>query len=291
MKAFRILFLSGSVFIAAAPGADVIHLKNGETITTEVDALTDNIVTFSQKSAVGSASRTLPAEQVEYVEFGFEPGEEEMFRRLDSLDLPTLEKWWDFHFSHLHRPRSRTAAYGVALGKKLVGQEAESSKRRGLALFDRIAERAWSEKDVAAAKQGRLQALIALGELEMAGEEAAALASETEDPEALIEVKYLLAQADFEKLKELEREHPRWMEDEEVRPERNALYHNTVDQFLWPHLFHATREDAAARGLAAAAEVYAFAGEDELAEASRTDLAKLYPDHRKPLSQSETEDP
>ena len=58
MKAFVILFLSGSGFIAAASADDVIHLKNGDTITTEIDALTDNIVTFSQKSAVGSASRT-----------------------------------------------------------------------------------------------------------------------------------------------------------------------------------------------------------------------------------------
>lgn len=286
MKAFAIVLLSGSVF-----AADVIHLKNGETITTEIDALTDNIVTFSQRSEVGSASRTLPADQVDYVEFGYEPGEEEIFQRLDSLDKPTLEKWWNAYFSHLHRPRSRTAAYGVALARKLILQESESDKRRGLDLFDRIAERAWSDGDVAAAKQGRLEALIALGELEKAREEAAALSTTTEDPEMLIEVKYLLARADFEKLRALEKEHPRWMEDDEVKPVRNTLYHDVVDQFLWPHLFHATREEAAARGLAATAEVYEFAGEDELAEKSRVDLSKLYPEYEITISQSETKNP
>ena len=271
--------------------ADVIHLKNGETITTEIDALTDKIISFSQRSSVGSASRTLPVEQVEYVEFGFDPGEEGVFQRLETADMATLEKWWNAYFSHLHRPRSRTAAYGIALANALIAQESESSRKRGLALFDRIAARAWSDEDVASAKQGRLQALIILGELETAREEAAALASKTEDPDLLIEVKYLLARADFEKLKALQKEHPRWVEDDEVRPERNELYHNIIDQFLWPYLFHATREEAAARGLAAAAEAYAFAGEPELSQKSLVDLATLYPEYENKSPPSETVNP
>ena len=290
-KLFPLVVVVALLFSELAIAADVIHLKNGETITTEIDAITDNIVSFSQRSAVGSASRTLPADQVEYVEFDFEPGEEEVFARLGSLDLVSLEKWWNFHFGHLHRPRARTAAYGIAFAQKLIEQDSESEKKRALALFDRIIERAWSEKDIALAKQGRLQALIALGELEAARDEAAALASEMEDPELLIEVKFLLAKADFEKLKALEKEHPRWIEDDEVRPERNDLYHNTIDQFLWPHLFHATREGAAARGLAAAAEVYAFGKEQERSQQCFVDLAKLYPDHEKLSQPTDTTNP
>lgn len=286
MRSLAILLLFGMV-----SAADVIHLKNGETITTEIDALTDKIISFSQRSSVGSASRTLPVEQVEYVEFGFDPGEEGVFQRLETADMATLEKWWNAYFSHLHRPRSRTAAYGIALANALIAQESESSRKRGLALFDRIAARAWSDEDVASAKQGRLQALIILGELETAREEAAALASKTEDPDLLIEVKYLLARADFEKLKALQKEHPRWVEDDEVRPERNELYHNIIDQFLWPYLFHATREEAAARGLAAAAEAYAFAGEPELSQKSLVDLATLYPEYENKSPPSETVNP
>ncbi len=286
MRVLSIVLLSGLV-----QAADVIHLKNGERIATEIDAITDNIVTFSQRSTIGSASRTLSADQVEYVEFGFEPGEEEIFGRLSSLDSATLEKWWNFHFGHLHRPRSRTAAYGIAFARKLIERDSESEKKRGLALFDRVIERAWSEKDIAFAEQGRLQALIALGELETARDEAAALAAETEDPGMLIEVKFLLARADFEKLKALEEEHPRWIEDDEVRPERNELYHNTVDQFLWPHLFHTVREEAAARGLAAAAEVYAFGKEQERSRECLFDLAKLYPDYKNLSQPTDTNNP
>jgi len=101
---------------------------------------------------------------------------------------------------------------------------------------------------------------------------------ETDNPALLIEVNYLLALADTKKLKALEKEHPRWEEDDEVRPDRDDLFHRAVDRFLWPHLFHATREEVAARGLFAAADLYAYAGEIEAARDRWKDLIELYPD-------------
>jgi len=74
------------------------------------------------------------------------------------------------------------------------------------------------------------------------------------------------------------KENPKWEEDDEVRPERNRLYHIVVDQLLWPHLFHATRENEAARGLFGVAGVYRFAGDESLALAACEDLIKLYPE-------------
>ncbi len=272
--AFVILSLGG-----AADAQDVIFLKNGESAACEIEALTDNIVTFSLVSERGesSASRTIPMDRVEYVEFDFEAGEEDQFERRSELDVETTKRWWDLCFAHLHRPRSRAASWGIAYAHSLLRDDPERFGEQALRLFERVAERAWGPGDIAAAKRGRLQALIALGELERATGEALVLASETEDPELLIEVKYLLAQADFAKLEALEEEHPRWDEDDEVRPERNRLYHSTIDQFLWPHLFHASREGAASRGLLAAGEVYEF-GEDRTRAADvYRDLTKLYP--------------
>jgi len=257
-------------------------LESGESIVCDIEALTDNIVTFSLPPApgatAGSAKRTLRMNTVSHVVFGFEKGEEDTFAQRDKLDSALLETWWNFHFAHLHRPRSRTAAWGNALASALLREEPESNAKRALALSDRIIARAWSEDDVAAAKQGRLEALIALGDLETAMGEARLLAQQTEDPELLIEVKHLLAQADFAALRELEEENPRWVEDDEVRPERNELYHRVIDQYLWPHLFHATRTDAAARGLLSAAEVYRFGQDVERARQACRDLVRLYPD-------------
>ncbi|MEM9018858.1 MAG: hypothetical protein AAGC68_17750, partial [Verrucomicrobiota bacterium] len=260
---------------------DVIFLKNGESAACRIETITDNILTFSLLtgggSAGGSAKRTIPMESVAYVEFDWAPGEEITFQKRSEMNAELLESWWDYHFANLHRPRSRTAAFGIALGEALLRESPDRSAKRALELFDRIIARAWSEEDIAAAKRGRLNALIALDDLKTATEEASRLARETEDPALLIEVRHLLATADFERLKDLEEEHPRWIEDEEVKPERNRLYHEIIDGFLWPHLFHATREDAAARGLLSAAGVYQFAGETELAKAACDDLIALYP--------------
>jgi hypothetical protein len=258
-------------------GEDVLHFKNGTVLPCEIEALTDNIVTFTFQVGEGKGKRTLPVEQISHVVFGFETGEEADFREREELSSDELENWWDFHFAHLDRPRSRTAAWGIALGHALLREDPESKGKEALALFDRISGRAWSEEDVALAKQGRLRALIALGELETAMGEAKILAGQTEDPELLIEVKHLLADADFAALEALEEEHPRWSEDDEVRPQREDLYHRVIDQYLWPHLFHATRVEAAARGLLAAGRVYEFGNEVESAKHAYTDLLQLYP--------------
>jgi tetratricopeptide (TPR) repeat protein len=265
----------------ALPAQDVIYLKTGESLACRVDDLTDNIVNFSLLSnagtAGGTARRTVPAELVDYIEFDFREGEAAFFERRHEATSEQLKGWWDFFFPHLHRARSRAAAYGIAFAGALLREAPDTAATRALSIFDRIIERAWSADDVALAKQGRLRALMALGDLETATVEARLLASQTEDPGLLIEVNYLLAMADFQKLKDLQEEHPRWVEDDEVRPERNEIYHRAVDQFLWPHLFHATREEVAARGLAGAAGLYLFAGEIEAARARWGDLIQLYP--------------
>ena len=261
-------------------GQDVIVLKNGQYAACEIEALTDNILTFTliQQGANqgGVARRTINTSEVAYVEFDFEPGEEEAFAAKETLDMESVEAWWNHHFAHLHRPRSRTGAWGIALGYALLDKDVDLYGSRALQLFERIADRAWSEIDIAAAKRGQLHALMALGELERAITEANILAGQTEDPELLIEVKHLLAEADFARLRELEEEHPRWNEDDEVRPERNELYHSIIDQFMWPYLFHAAREEAAARGLLGAGLVYEFGGDTGLATNAYRDLIALY---------------
>jgi len=272
--------LLGSLPLALA-AQDVIVLKTGENIACQIDDLTDKIVNFTLSTgsgnAVGSARRTIQTDQIERIEFGFEAGEETAFARRGEAPASLLKTWWDYHFPHLHRPRSRSAAFGVAYGNALLREDPGNSPARALPLFDHIIARAWSPDDVAAAKQGRLRALMAKGDLATATAEARVLARETEDPALLIEVEHLLATADFAALRTLEEEHPRWIEDDEVRPKRNELFHRALDGFLKPHLFHATREEAAARGLFSAAELYHFAKENDEARARWEDLVKLYP--------------
>ncbi len=263
-----------------AVSQDLVVMKTGETLACRIDDLTDSIVNVTLPAAagaIGSAKRTLAAPEVERIEFGYRPGEEPLFGRRAGATSAELKTWWDFWFPHLHRPRSRSAAWGLAYATAMMREEGAIGAEKALSLFDHLIAKAWSPEDVTAAKRGRLEALMAKGDLEAATAEARLLAKAIEDPALLIEVEHLLAQADFRALRELEEEHPRWIEDEEVRPRRHELYHRALDQFLKPHLFHATREEAAARGLFHAAELLHFGDEDAEAKARWEDLLKLYP--------------
>ncbi len=278
MKAILTLLLLANATIVA--GQDLVVGKGGETMRGRIEVLTDRLVTIRLSGGEGvpgaSALRRWPADQVDWIEFGFTPGEEEVFARRSTQTAETLKPWWERDFAHLHRPRSRAPAWGLAYAEALLREENPRSAERAIAVCDLLLQRAWSTEVVRAAKRARLQARLLVGQLDQAVDEARALAKETEDPDLLIEAEYLLALADFSALRELEAEHPRWMEDDEVRPRRLELYHRALDRFFRPHLFHATRGDAAARGLLAVADLYDFGGERDEARARYEDLLRLY---------------
>ncbi len=269
-------FMLGFFLLPGAFALDVVHLKDGRVLRCHIKAVTDNILSYTLAT---EELRTIQMDGVDYIDFGFSEGEEPFFRELTKASENALKNAWDAQYGSLHRPRSRTAKYGIAYADALLKNDREYSQKTALEIFDLILDRAWLEEDKATARQGRLRALIRLGDLDRAFKDAAIYAKETEDPAILIEVKYLQAKVEFAQLQKLVAENPRWEDDDEIRPRRNELYHSSVDQFLWPFLFHGTREESSVRGLRAAAEVYRSAGETELEKACLKDLEQLYPNH------------
>jgi|GEM_PF-4307658 len=166
----RILF---SLLLASfAAAEDVIYLKTGESALCRIDAITPKITNFTLLSdpgpAKGSARRTVATDRVDYFVFGFKPGEKEVFENRGKEGSEVLEKWWDTWFAHLSRRRARTAAFGNAFAHALLREGPTIKAQRALSVFDRVIERAWAEADIAEAKQGRLRALMMLGDLETA---------------------------------------------------------------------------------------------------------------------------
>lgn len=280
----RILLTSILISLASmARGEDVLHLKDGKVISCEITAITDNVLTYKTTIDLGngrtaSAEPTISPEAVEFIEFGPLPGETEALQAPESASVEDLRKLWDEKSRHLHRPKSKAGEIGLLYGKRLLAEPESHQWDFAIAVFDRILDRDWNAEHHLRAKSGRLKALIQLGRLNEAISEARQLTRESEDPEMLIEARYAIAQADFEKLKQLEEENPKWEEDDTVRPERESLYHGIVDEFLWPYLFHGTEEALAARGLVAAAEAHRFAGNLDEARACLNDVVALYPD-------------
>jgi hypothetical protein len=273
--------LTGVVWMGLMPVAgalDVIHLKQGDPIPCEILELSDNNVRIKETIKVSGgeafSTKIVPMESVAFIDFGPQPGEEFLLESGGIDDVEEVEALWGAKRSNLHRPNSNAGEVGLKLaGLLLDAGKFENAK----ALYVTVEDNDWDEKRKARARQGRLRTLLAMGEVEAAVEEALTMAEEGGSAEILMDAKFVLASADFDKLKKLVEDNPKWEEDDLVRPERNALYHGILDQFLHPHLFHGADEAGASRGLWGAVEVYRWAGDDEAALARAKDLLALYP--------------
>lgn len=283
MRLFLVLCILLLVLPISVSARDVIYLKDGRSVACEVTTITDTSLTFEitvklNNGQQASSKRTVDPALVDYIEFSPIGVERAFLEGADDLTAEDLVDTWDKLRLHLGRARSNAGKIGIAYADALLTTDGEYHQRQALSVFDKVRAESWSEEDQMNAWQGRLRALIAMGDLEQALVESKEIAAQTDDPSAIIESTYLLAMADFERLKALEEENPRWMEDDLVLPERNALYHSTVDQLLWPFLFHGTREAVSARGLFAAAAVHQFAEKLDDASACLDDILALYPE-------------
>jgi hypothetical protein len=89
-----------------------------------------------------------------------------------------------------------------------------------------------------------------------------------------------LADRHFADLKTIEEENPRWMDDDEVRPLRQRLYHLSLDFALYPSLFDGTRIAESSAGLKRVWEIHQHTGNPVMAKQALEDLAALYPDSK-----------
>ncbi len=85
-----------------------------------------------------------------------------------------------------------------------------------------------------------------------------------------------MAEASAAALTQLEKDHPRWQEEDELVPRHTQLLNEAFDGYLYPHLFHGAEEDLAARGLWAAAQLSTAQKEITQAVEWAGDLTQLY---------------
>ncbi|MFV1995146.1 MAG: hypothetical protein ACC661_06890 [Verrucomicrobiales bacterium] len=280
-----VLLLAGAAALlspAVAAGRDVLHLKQGDPLSCEIIEITDKLVRIKVSIEVegGEAfsTKTVAMAAVDFIDFGPVPGETLLMENPAAGTPGQWEALWDAVRANLHRPHSSAGEIGLRYGERLLDRGDAGDTRLARDLFVKIEGGDWDERRRLRAKQGRLRVLIAMGEIEEAIAEAEVMARETEDPAILLDANFVLAVADFENLRKLVEDNPRWEEDDEVRPERNRLYHRTIDQFLDPHLFHGSETAAASRGLWSAIEIFLFTGEQQQALARARDLAAIYPE-------------
>ncbi|HCN29648.1 MAG TPA: hypothetical protein DIT64_13075 [Verrucomicrobiales bacterium] len=259
---------------------DVLHLQDGRKLRGKVQRLASQSIAMLEvlPGGRGSAQRDIPPDQVAFIDFAPLPGEAEALAdpANAAMEKRLLELWQEKSVN-LRWPSNNAGLIGLTL----AGQSMKSGDplliERAFRIYSLIEKEDWDEKRRDEAKRGRLRCLIQLKRIDEAIAEAQKLAESDEEPGLLLEAGLVLAQADFERLKIFEKDHPRWMEDDELAAARTKLYHQTLDQFLQAPLFHGSMEDKAAESLWGAVQVHLFAKENRAALDRARDLLQLYP--------------
>lgn len=263
---------------ATATAQDVVHLQDGRVLHGRLERLASREIVLVETlpGGRGSARRSLPADAIRFIDFAPLPGEVEALAD-PSTQGPHLLELWQETSVHLGRPASRAGAIGLALVRECLRQDDPLSAERALRIGDLIAREDWDTRRRAEARRGCLRALLRLRRLDEAVAEAERLARSEDDPDLLLEAGLVLAQAEFERLRDFETAHPRWRDDEAHAAERTRLYHRSLDLFLRLPLFHGSAEERAAEALWGAVQVHRFAGETQAARERMDDLLALYP--------------
>lgn len=223
------------------------------------------------------ATLTIPRKNVAHIEFALDEEREKRLKDATPAQMAMVEAAWKQFEPWLASARSPTGRIGLVYADLLLRTGDAGNAQKALDLFKTIETQSWDRADAMLARPGRLRAMIATGNAMGAVKEATELEKSSEDPSVLVEAKYILAEAADNHLRKLVEENPRWEEDPFVIPERNRLYNEALDYYLYASLFFGSQADAAARGLWGALGVYRFTGEQKKATEAARDLVGMYP--------------
>jgi len=185
---------------------------------------------------------------------------------------------WEKDQRMLARPKHPIGDLGLAFARQAIAHPDELLKRKALDLCSEIQFNDWSNARRDHARWLRIRLLHTLKQTTDAANEAILFSKDEQaDPLLLMNAHLYIAETKYEALRKLERENPLWEEDDLVRPEREALYHEALDHFLRPSLFFGTLEDTATRGLWGAVQLLTMDQDVPAAGDRARDIIQLYP--------------
>lgn len=278
-KVFILALLSAAAGPLAAD--DKVHMKDGTVREGRIVAVEETVYRLSLPGlAPGqtAGTTTIPREAVEKVVFAPDPALDAIKANRTVGSTAAARVRWQTLLPLLAVPESRAAEAGNLYCEILLLSGDHLRHEEALEVCRQVEAGAWNPADREAARRGRMRSMIKLGRIDEIAAEVEQIASNTQDPELLLDSKLLVAQTRLAALGKLLEENPRWYEDPPVRAERLRLIHETADNALHPFLFHGTAREQAARGLGIAYDLFRRIGEDTEAGNVATDLARIYPE-------------
>jgi len=282
-----VLLLAGGLHAQTPRKLDTFFMANGDKATgyaIGVDAQSFKLqkpLPLPPNALPGAAPMfatvTVPRKDVLHIEFAPDEARDKKLKEAKPAQLAEVAAIWARYEPWLAIPKSPAGRVGLAYGDVLLMTKDPADARKALEIFQRVEADSWDEEALVHAKRGRLRGMIATGRATEAIDEARALAKTAEDPAVLIEANYIMAEAANAAFRKLIEDNPRWQQDLLVVPERNRLYAETLNLYLYPYLFFGSEIEPSARGLAGALGIYQFTGETKLARSTAEDLVTLYP--------------
>ena len=261
--------------VLTSRAGDVLTLKNGRTADCRILSFTPAAVKILWQE---KEERDIPVTDIEFITFAPLPGEEAALAKAVSAgDSAPLMETWVKKIPRLGIARSTAGETGLTYAELLSRNPTADRLGRALTVYQQIESADWSEERRGRARVGRMRLMLRQGRVEEVKPEAEKLLKESQDARVLIEVQHVLAETAAAKLRALLKDHPRWEQEDDIRPQRDRLFHEVLDAYLFPHVLHGAEEDLAARGLWAAAQFYKEHGHSGAARDAAADLVQLYP--------------
>ncbi len=274
-----IALLLGILAVSHASAQDTLVLKNGRKADCRVIDFTAEAVKISYRAdpAAAYSDRLIPLAEIDYVELAPLPGEPEALALAvrEGRSEPLIG-FWVKRLPWLARPRTNGGEIGLTYAELLTRVPTADRMERALKIYQQIETADWNAGRRGRAQAGRLRVMLRQGRTSEVRPLAEALLQQSGDPRVLIELRHVMAEAAAAALTQLEKEHPRWQEEDDLIPRHHQLLNEAFDGYLYPHLFHGAEEDLAARGLWAAAQLAAHQNPDGMATDWSTDLTHLY---------------
>lgn len=247
-----------------------------------IEMMTHKAVSFRMKVNLGGGKRgevkrSISLRDVEFIEFGPLENERLLLKQKQHEAPAALRELWDQKVGYLGQPRSNTGEVGLLLARVLLRMDSTYHWKDAMELYDLIERKSWKEEDRRNARIGRMRGMVVQGKLSEAVKLANMEIGKDDDEQTVIESHLMLGEIGLRNLKALQEKHPRWQDDDEVRPQRHRIYHQAVDHYLDAHLFHGTWNESAVRGLMGAVAVYLFAEQEDKARECLEDVVQIYP--------------
>lgn len=264
--------------------ADVVHLNNGRAVNCELIKWDDAqaVIRYMVPNPLGGAGtpaeRPVPWSEIASIDFAAIPAEAETMRKAMAADNPEmLLELWGKKKSLLARPNSNAGEIGLSYASLLATKPDAPRQLRALEAFQVIEDSDWNATRKGLARLARVNLWIRQGKLNEAESAIRTLMEESEDPVLQLEAHQTLAKTGKAKLKALESAHPKWEEEDDIKPQRMEMFQSVRDALLYTLLFHGADEARAARSLWELVEFLDSLKEGEQAEIYARDITKLYP--------------